>query len=82
MPGYVSPTVRIPPAWQSSAGEPRARPQSVDPQPAAPAQASQSQHNQIAIHQILLSAANLIASVTGVKAHEVSVSVNIGRYEF
>jgi hypothetical protein len=79
MPGYVSPTVRIPQAGQGSAGEPRARQRAADPQPAAPARPSQP--NQIAIHQILLNASNLIASVTGVKAHEVSVSVNIGRYE-
>jgi hypothetical protein len=37
---------------------------------------------QVAVSQILMNAESLIASVMGVKANDVSISVNVGRYEF
>jgi hypothetical protein len=44
--------------------------------------AASSPHVQVAVSQILMNAESLIASVMGVKANEVSISVNVGRYEF
>lgn len=37
---------------------------------------------QVAVSQILMNAESLIASVMGVKANDVSISVDVGRYEF
>ncbi len=41
-----------------------------------------SPHVQAVVSQILMNAESLIASVMGVKANDVSISVNVGRYEF
>jgi len=45
-------------------------------------QSAHSPHVQAVISQVLLNAESLIASVLGLKTNEVSISVNIGRYEF
>ena len=51
----------------------------------APEKADQTVHSphvQAVISQVLLNAESLIASVLGVRANEVGISVNVGRYEF
>jgi hypothetical protein len=45
-------------------------------------QSGPSPHVQVVVSQILRNAESLIASVMGVEANEVSISVNVGRYEF
>jgi hypothetical protein len=37
---------------------------------------------QVAVSQILMNAESLFASVIGVRANDISISVNVGRYEF
>jgi len=74
----------IAPAASSQALTSRLPPAQVQPPaPAAPERVALApRSNPMAISQILLNAESLIASITGLKAHEVSISVHLGRYEF
>ncbi len=44
--------------------------------------AAHAPHVQVMVSQIMMNAESLIASVMGVKANEVSISVNVGRFDF
>jgi len=82
MSGFVSLESRLPPLWQSSPSLPTAGgmplPATVQGERPEPA----PQPTDMAISRILMNAESLIAAVTGLKTHEVQVSVNLARYEF
>lgn len=82
MSGYVSLENRLPPLWQSS---PSLSTASGMPLPAVgqgEGHEPAPQPTDMAIGRILRNAESLIASVTGLRTHEVQVSVNLARYEF
>jgi hypothetical protein len=91
MSGYVSLENRLPALWQMSpsaplgpavtaaSAAPTERPRSLAE--LEPGESSARPVN-LAVSHILMNAESLIASVTGLKPHQVHVSVNLARYEF
>lgn len=83
MPGIVSLENRLPALWQTSPA-----PQvGVPAEPATAVAASERPEPlgrpvNLAVSHILMNAESLIASVTGLKPHQVHLSVNLARYEF
>jgi hypothetical protein len=87
VPGFVSLENRLPALWQTSpvpqaaaAGDASLVRSLASAEPERP-DASALPVN-LAVSHILMNAQSLIASVTGLKPHQVHVSVNLARYEF
>jgi len=86
VPGFVSLENRLPALWQTSpvpqvtAGDASLVRSVASAEPERP-DASALPVN-LAVSHILVNAESLIASVTGLKPHQVHVSVNLARYEF
>jgi hypothetical protein len=86
VPGFVSLENRLPALWQTSpvpqaaAGDASPVRSVATAEPERP-DASALPVN-LAVSHILMNAESLIASVTGLKSHQVHVSVNLARYEF
>lgn len=91
MPGIVSLENRLPALWQmspapqvSTADAPAAAAPAERPRSLAESERSEplGQPVNLAVSHILMNAESLIASVTGLKPHQVHLSVNLARYEF